>query len=62
MPGSRLVERRRKGWVKKTCEERLEELKECKKVLFPRRILLLDTGCMISVNNTGFLMKRSKLP
>ena len=32
MPGSRLVERRRKGWVKKTWEERLEELKEYKKV------------------------------
>eukprot|EP00979_Chaetoceros_neogracilis_P002040 scaffold366_cov213-Chaetoceros_neogracile.AAC.2 len=32
MPGSRIVERRRKGWVKKTWEERLEELKEYKKV------------------------------
>jgi hypothetical protein len=32
MPGSRLIERRRKGWVKKTWEERLEELKEYKKV------------------------------
>lgn len=30
MPGARIVERRRKGWVKKTWEERLEELKAYK--------------------------------
>ena len=32
LPGARIVERRRKGWVKKTWEERLEELKAYKAV------------------------------
>lgn len=32
MPGSRIAERRRKGWVKKTWDERLEELKAYKEV------------------------------
>lgn len=32
LPGSRIVERRRKGWVKKTWEERLEELKAYKAI------------------------------
>ena len=31
IPGARIVERRRKGWVKKTWDERLEELKTYKR-------------------------------